>query len=57
MYDDVNKLQIPLKLDGIFLYFPTQAFTLEGMQRCDEIKMCFYCLMLKLGIPILRYTL
>ena len=28
IYDDVTKLRIPLKLDGIFLYLPTQALTL-----------------------------
>ena len=41
IYDNVTKLQIPLKLDGIFSYFPTQALTLEEMQRCDEMKHVF----------------
>ena len=41
IYHDLNKLQIPLKLDGIFSYFSTQALTLEEMQRCDEMKHVF----------------
>ena len=41
IYDDVTKLRIPLKLDGIFWYLPTQALTLEEMQRCDEMKHVF----------------
>ena len=38
IYDDVTKIWIPLKLDGIFLYFQTLAFTLDEMQRCDVIE-------------------
>ena len=41
IYDDVTKLWIPVKLDGILLYFPTQAITLEEMQSCDEIEHVF----------------
>ena len=41
IYDNVTKLQIPLKLDGIFLYLPTQALTLEEMNSCDEMKHVF----------------
>ena len=41
IYDDVTKIRIPLKLDSIFLYFPTRELTLEQMQRCDEIKHVF----------------
>ena len=29
IYDDVTKIRIPLKLDSIFLYFPTRELTLE----------------------------
>ena len=29
IYDDVNKIRMPLKLDSIFLYFPTRELTLE----------------------------
>ena len=36
IYDDVTKLQIPLKS-----YFPKQALTLDDIQRCDEMKHVF----------------
>ena len=38
IYDSVTKLQIPLKLDGIFSYFPTRALTLQEMENCDQIE-------------------
>ena len=41
IYDDVTKIRIPLKLDGIFFYFPTRDITLEEMQCCDWIKYLF----------------
>ena len=41
IYDYVNKLRITLKLDGILSYFPKRDFTLEEMQRCDEIEHMF----------------
>ena len=41
IFDDVTKLRIPLKLDGLFSYFPTRALTLEEMHRCDEIEHVF----------------
>ena len=34
IYDDKTKLQIPLKLDGIFSYFQTRALTLNEIQNC-----------------------
>ena len=57
IYDDVTKLWIPLKLDGIFSYLPMRALTLEDIQCYDDKEDFFYRLTLKLGIPILRYIL
>ena len=37
VYDENTKLRIPLQLDGIFLYFPTRALTLDEIQNCDQI--------------------
>ena len=41
IYDSVTKLQIPLKLDGIFSYFSTRALTLQEMGNCDQIEHVF----------------
>ena len=35
IYNEYTKLGILLKLDGIFLYFPTRDLTQEEIERCD----------------------
>ena len=35
IYNEDTKLRILLKLDGIFLYFPTRSLTHEEIERCD----------------------
>ena len=41
IYDFLTKVEIPLKLDGILSYLPTQALRLDEIQRCDKIEHVF----------------
>ena len=36
--DDDTNLRIPMKLDGVFSYFPTRALTHEAFENCEDMQ-------------------
>ena len=41
IYDEATKLRIPLKLDGVFSYFPTRALTSDEIENGKELEDVF----------------